>query len=77
MVTIVKHGKPPWEREYRLTCYNCETVFDCKKNEFANDRDPREPVWSIDCPVCQQTLYFNNLDRYIKTPARNEDHTSR
>jgi ribosomal protein S27E len=58
---IIKAGKLPQEKKYRLTCNTCGTVFDFKLREARFTSDQREgDFYTISCPLeeCERTLTF-------------------
>lgn len=64
---IIKAGKLPQEKKYRLTCSTCNTVFEFKLNEARHLCDQREgDFYTISCPLeeCDRTLSFTTLSRY-------------
>lgn len=50
---IIKQGKIPAEREYRVTCRTCDTVFQFAQSEGKVTSDQRDGDFvSIACPTC-------------------------
>lgn len=69
MVQIIKRGTPPSEREYRICCYSCKTVFQFKQSEATLHPDQRDGDYvAIQCPVCgkRETTSTSN---YLKPPS--------
>jgi len=60
-MNIIKRGIDPKEIEIEKTCKHCKTVFSDKKHEFLFVHWPRESAYTIICPVCNTTLYFDRL----------------
>jgi hypothetical protein len=54
---IIKQGKPPEEKQYRVECRNCESVIGFKRKEAEAVFDPRDGDYlKIVCPVCKATI---------------------
>lgn len=55
---IIEKGRPPHEREWRVTCTNCGTRFECLQNEGAVIDDQRDGRYIlVHCPVCSNQCY--------------------
>lgn len=55
---IITQGKLPEEQMFKGTCYNCKTVFECKRSEgtYHEAYDQRDdPYLSVSCPVCSKS----------------------
>lgn len=57
---IIKEGVIPKEL-MRITCKNCQTVFEFEKYETIRRFEPTKDGYfkEINCPLCRQTVYFN------------------
>ena len=54
---IIKRGKDPNKKKYKVTCDNCKTIFEflyCEAKYNADDRDG--DYLSIKCPVCKEEI---------------------
>ncbi|MBB5462894.1 RNase P subunit RPR2 [Paraburkholderia sp. Cpub6] len=55
---IIQRGRPPSEREWKFTCTNCRTIFECMQSEGRLTSDQLDgDTLSIACPVCDRTCY--------------------
>jgi len=59
MPKIIKTGVIPEEREIRMTCNNCKTVFDAQRQEFEMILPRRAGAvkYEIACPLCNIACY--------------------
>lgn len=57
MVNIIERGLKPSDREYRVTCRVCDTVFEFFGYEANYHQDERDSdFYTICCPVCDSTV---------------------
>jgi RNase P subunit RPR2 len=61
---ILKRGTPPIpdsEKVHKGTCHNCKTVieFQQKEAKLYDDERGNGSYLTIDCPVCNKTIYKN------------------
>ncbi len=55
---IISKGRKPEEKEYRVTCDDCDTVFEFKKREAQYVSDQRDgDALKIKCPVCNRMVW--------------------
>lgn len=54
---IIKHGKPPKEREYTATCRNCQAVFIAQESEGIMHRDREKDSVEFKCPCCKYKVF--------------------
>ena len=60
---IIKRGKKPEERVYRVTCEYCETVFEFVKKEAKYVSDERDgDALEVKCPVCKKKAWVAAAD---------------
>ena len=56
---IIKQGQLPGEKVYNVTCRNCKTEFEFKKDEANYVPDNRNREWlQIACPICKVFCYI-------------------
>lgn len=57
---IIERGTDPNTTPIRATCNHCRTIFEFQPIEAKYNSDQRDgDCYSIDCPVCNRTVYKN------------------
>lgn len=66
-MNIIHRGTPPEDIVYRRTC-SCGTIFEFQRSDVQNVPDPREPGYSLMCPVCHHSWFFSGFSELTKAP---------
>lgn len=60
-VKIIKEGSLPEEKEHRVTCSNCITIFSFQTKDAKLVLDQREGSYlQINCPFCKKLCSFSH-----------------
>lgn len=56
---IVRQGRVPAKKEYRVGCDNCDTVFIFEEGEARYVSDQRDGDYlEIKCPTCKESVTY-------------------
>lgn len=54
---VIKRGKKPEDKSYKVTCDYCQTIFIFKRKEAEWHGDQRDGDYlSIRCPICKNNV---------------------
>lgn len=68
---IIRRGIPPQQRIHTIDCRVCDSRLEFVETEAKRHEDQREGIhFSIDCPVCEQTLIFYPEPKRPPPPRR-------
>jgi RNase P subunit RPR2 len=64
-IEVIKRGKIPPERQYRMTCKKCTSVLQFKESDGLHlpGEYHLHDSWQIICPVCQTQLFATAANR--------------
>jgi len=54
---IIKHGTPPGNILFRVTCDVCSSQLEFAISEASEVKHDHTLMWKIDCPVCYRPVY--------------------